>query len=154
VIGLEGLCDFADDDHVKTTAIPLLSTGAFANISTQKDAVYGVSARFGYKVDPCFVPYLRVGAQGGDQKFFITYTGLTGVPAWDHFEAKKTQWNWLLGIGLEVPFFSKKTTLRFEYDYLPAQQINFTDIQDPVQVTHHYNPHSHMLKLQWAWNFC
>lgn len=153
VFGVETFFNLGDDDHVKSFPIPLLNTTANGNVSTQRDTTYGVSARIGYIVDPCFVPYIRIGAQGGEDKFFLTYTGLPPLPLWDHFEAKDTHWNWLLGIGIEVPLFSKRSTIRVEYDYSPAHNINYIDSALPVLAEHHYKAHSHIVKFQWVWNF-
>lgn len=153
IFGLEGFLDLGDDNHVKSYPIPLLNITAHGNLSTQRDTTYGVSARIGYIVHPCLVPYIRVGAQGGNDKFSLTYTGLPPLSLWDSFQDEGVHWNWLLGIGLEVPLFSKKSSVRVEYDYSPAPTLNYTDLALPVLADHHYKAHSHAVKVQWVWNF-
>lgn len=153
IFGIEGFLDFGDDNHVKSFPIPLLNITANGNLSTQRDTTYGVSARIGYIVHPCLVPYIRVGTQGGNDKFFLTYAGLPPLPIWDAFEDEGVHWSWLLGIGLEVPLFSKKSSIRVEYDYSPSPTIRYADFDLPVFAEHHYKAHSHAVKVQWVWNF-
>lgn len=153
VLGIEGFFDLGRYEEVENYSIPLLSIDANTNLSYYRDSTYGVSARLGYKVKPCFTPYVRVGVQGGEDHLLVNYTGLASIPAFDRYEDRQTSWNWLLGVGLEVPLFSKQSSIRLEYDYSPARHSESVDIALPVLVEYGYAPHSHAVKFQWVWNF-
>jgi opacity protein-like surface antigen len=154
VLGVEGNFDLGRYEQVTNFPIPLLGFNANANMAYFRDSAYGASARIGYKVNPCLLPYVRIGAIGGQDHFIINYTGLLELPTWDHFEEEKTNWNWLVGAGLEVPLFSKRFTMRFEYDYIFARDEHYCDGALPVEAQYCYSPHGHIVKLQWVWNFC
>ena len=99
------------------------------------------------------VPYVRVGTQGGEDHFTVNYSGLFGPTTVDRFESKKVNWDWLVAAGVEVPLFSKKFTLRLEYDYLFEHEVSYNDDVSPAEVHYSYTPHAHVVKLQWVWNF-
>lgn len=154
LLGLETYFDLGRYSQVSNFAVPLLGINTNANLSYYRDLSYGVSARIGYKVKPCFVPYIRIGTQGGEDHFLINYTGLPSLSAWDRFRAKRVNWDWLTAAGLEFPLFSKRVTLRLEYDYLFAHQEHYGDCAPPVEAHYCYRPHAHIVKMQWVWNFC
>lgn len=154
ILGLEAYFDFGRYEQVTYFPAPLLGANVNSSVLFYRDCSYGVTGRLGYKVASCFIPYLRAGAQGGEDHFLINYAGLPSLPTWDRFETKRVNWDWLVAAGVEVPFFSKKVSLRLEYDYLFAHTLDFSDIAAPVEAEYYYSPHAHIVKLQWVWNFC
>lgn len=155
LVGVEGFVDVSHYHEAHNFSIPLLGTQTQANLFYYRDATFGGSARVGY-VSPWVTPYVRLGVHGGNDVVSINYSALnTVLPLipWDSFERKETHYNWFAGAGLEIPFFSRNTSLRLEYDYTWARPHEYTDTVLPVAAQYAFNPHAHAVKLQAVWNF-
>lgn len=158
-LGLEGHVDWGRYENVKLFTYQTVTP---AGININGDATYiqgtryGITARFGMKVPPFFMPYVRIGAEYSEHEVslnnFILVAAPPNTPS-DHYSEVKGLWTWLFGAGIEVPFFSDKTSLRLEYNYLPGTDFGFSDGIERVAGSHDIKVRTHVGKLAWTWNF-
>lgn len=153
-LGLEGHVDWGRYENHK--AYQFINNSGFSvsgNATYIQGTHYGVSARFGMRVPPFFMPYVRIGTEYSKHEVSVFNSGTAPAPYYDQYSEEKGLWSWLFGAGIEVPFFSEKTSLRLEYNYLPGRQFGFSENIDVLAASHDIKVRTHVGKLAWTWNF-
>lgn len=162
--GIEGYIDWGRYENVKhhhffgTNPGVNAALGGFAaqfisEATYIQGTRYGAVVRAGMRIPPIFKPYIRVGAEYSDHELSITNTFTVNAPLpWDHFTYKKGLWQWVMGVGLELPVWSDVVAFRFEYNYLPGRNIQFNDNIDTLGAWHHYKAKTHSGKLAFVIN--
>ena len=146
--GLEGHVDFNRYENARRFVTQLTALGTLNSEAQHiQHNRYGVTARLGLNVPPFFMPYIKGGAEYSKNTINVAVVGV------DQFAYNKNHWAWIVGLGVEVPFFSEKTSLRLEYNYKQSSRFTWTDSLDTLRGTHTYKPHVHQAKFAWTWNF-
>lgn len=131
-IGYQGIChqwlkgielsvDFQPISRAKSFAVsdPDYVIGYTGVMRYQRKWIGGLTARFGYAVTSCFMPYIRLGAELGSDRLTTSYSSLFILEG-RVVTNEQRQWvyRFLLGVGVEFPLVkSCGTTLRLEYNY-------------------------------------
>ncbi|MBS0290420.1 MAG: outer membrane beta-barrel protein [Proteobacteria bacterium] len=120
--GLEINVDWRGDDDDVTYVIGTdsLIGPATGTISRDRDGVWGITARLGYNILPCLMPYIRLGADftNRDFEFVGTTTDLATNVTWSVDGDGSDKWGFVGGLGLE--YFMPMITglsLRAEWNY-------------------------------------
>ncbi|MBS0290419.1 MAG: porin family protein [Proteobacteria bacterium] len=96
-----------------------VTSPAFGTFSRDRDAVVGITARFGYYVLPCLTPYIRLGADYSERDInFNAFMPDVGVTVSSFDDQDDDRWGFVGGLGIEyftpmIPCLS----LRAEWDY-------------------------------------
>lgn len=156
-LGLEGHVDWGRYEKAKFFHF-LTSTPAGVNVSGQatytQDTRYGITTRFGMKVPPFFMPYVRAGVEYSKHEVSLANIIFSAnPPPYDHFSESHRMWSWLVGAGVEVPLFSKNVTIRAEYNYYPGRHFGFNENFDILGGNHDIKVRTHTGKLALVWNF-
>ena len=106
-----------DDANAQVGVLPGFGYSGLARY--QREPTIGLSARIGYEITRCFMPYIRLGLEQSDDKLIVAYAG---NPAIYNFsvvtEGEHRQLRYVLGIGTEVPLpIFSFIGIRFEYDF-------------------------------------
>jgi hypothetical protein len=93
-----------------------LGFGWNGNTEYRQNTVVGLTARFGYEVTPCLLPYIRLGAETSDDHLNVTISRLAGLASFT--EGSRRQYRFVGGVGAEVPIPAFcGLTFRLEYNY-------------------------------------
>lgn len=120
--------DFADTSS--NLGIPVIITpagvaaggsGFLASAKYERDWAIGLSARVGYSVSKCLMPYLRLGVETSDDELSVSFLPVAGTFSGSQVAFSESDWTYRLfgGVGVELPFPYLMTglTARAEYDY-------------------------------------
>lgn len=95
--------------------VDALGTTWNATSNYDQDIVWGLSFRLGYEVNPCFLPYLRVGGETSNDK--LTYRAANPTLAVIN-EGSRRQYRFVAGVGAEMPVPALfGLSFRLEYNY-------------------------------------
>jgi hypothetical protein len=157
LVGVEG--NISTSDHFSGAAHYNFKDSAGQNLNFDSAAryyrgtLYGISSRLGLKIPPFFTPYARLGAEVSRDRMQRNHK-VSGAETFnDYFAARKTSARWLVGGGVEVPFFAKHSSLRAEYNYIGATKFHFHDQHGSLHAKHDYRPRTHLGKITWVWHF-
>lgn len=118
LIGAELNVDWRDlNDRQDYAFTDALDRGWDGTSEYKQNTVWGLTARFGYEVTPCFLPYIRLGAETSDDHLtdclLSSAAGLAGT-----IDGSRRQYRFVGGIGAEVPIPAFcGLTFRLEYNY-------------------------------------
>lgn len=95
-----------------------LSQGWNATASYNQDTVVGLTGRFGYEVTPCFMPYVRFGAETGDDSLNYRAATVSGTAIAASVDGSRRQYRFVGGIGAEMPIpMLACLSFRLEYNF-------------------------------------
>jgi len=124
LFGAEVNVDWHNHDHTQnyahTVDFGLNDIGSSVSATFKRDTSWGITARVGYEILPCFIPYLRAGIERRDEKLdVVAQTG--SVSAFTlNTEDSHNDWRFVGGIGAEAPIpYLAGLTFRAEYNYHP-----------------------------------
>ncbi len=126
----------------------------------KREPTIGITARIGYEITRCFMPYFRLGLEQSDDKLMVAYYG---DPAIYNFsvitEGEHKQLRYVIGIGAEVPLpIFNFIGIRFEYDFhsrgktMEALGIINDGLGFNPFFMNKINPKTHTGKLSVVWN--
>jgi opacity protein-like surface antigen len=144
-------------------------------VEFEREATLGLSARLGYQVVRCLIPYIRLGVEVSRDKLDVSYVGPRGVVGLGDqsfiadISDRDTSVRWVGGVGVEMPLtnfralFMDNASVRLEYDYhskggsldgsvFRSDAFGVAPFTDQIYTTH-YKPHTNTVKLSLAWNF-
>lgn len=169
LFGLEVNVDWNDHDHTKSFSNGFINAAGVQfldNItgSSDHDTQWGITARIGYEVLPCLIPYIRLGATTHHGDFDVEgqlvspAAALLGVTGDDD----NNSWRFIGGIGAEVPvalpFFNiAGLSLRGEYNYIDGKRRSTTASWVGAGVTgasaFSAREHTNVVKASIVYNF-
>lgn len=121
----------------------------------ERDFFYGVSGRVGYRAWESITPFVRVGIERSMNRLHLKADQVNNpalpVRVLDtKLSHHKT--GYLLGVGIDVPVYSKNTSLRIEYNYHLCGNIEFGIGGSGIGGKAEYQPKAHFLTvgLQWG----
>ncbi|MBS0290418.1 MAG: outer membrane beta-barrel protein [Proteobacteria bacterium] len=119
--GIELNVDWRDDeDDVNFVVVNPVVGPVAATISHDRGAVVGITARFGYNVLPCLMPYIRLGVDYNERAtdFIGATTALAENIPFAVDSSDDERWGFVGGAGIEyfMPFV-RGLSLRAEWDY-------------------------------------
>ncbi|MBS0290421.1 MAG: porin family protein [Proteobacteria bacterium] len=117
--GLEVNVDWRGNDDDVNVAGTIAGDPVIATISRDNDAVVGITARLGYNILPCLMPYIRLGADYSDRDFdFVGFEPVSGITVSSNDDNGNDRWGFVGGVGLEyfMPMIAG-LSLRAEWDY-------------------------------------
>lgn len=140
--------------------VGLNGLGYSAMARYERDVTYGLSARFGYEVTPCFMPYARVGVAKSKDTLTVAFAG---DPAIYNFgvitQGDAPQIRYILGLGFEIPApFLPFIGLRAEYNYQSRAKNTeaLGGINDNLGFNPFFmnkmNPRTQIAKISAVWN--
>lgn len=95
-----------------------LIRGWSATSNYDQDIAVGVTARIGYEVSPCFMPYIRFGAESSDDSINYQASTISGTALAGFIEGSRRQYRYVGGVGVEMPApVLPCLTFRLEYDF-------------------------------------
>lgn len=174
LIGLEGNLDWDNMDNNahdfsfldSRRQVGLDGNAFVASANYERDPTFGLSLRFGYWVNPCFMPFVRVGGETSKDTLTLTFVGtpfLNGIPT----SIKDTDRVYRLfgGVGAELSGLILGSTLlqpislRAEYCVHAASEnaveavgmIN--DGNSSPLFVNKMKPTTHTGKISIVWNF-
>ncbi|MBS0290414.1 MAG: outer membrane beta-barrel protein [Proteobacteria bacterium] len=122
---------------------------------------YGLSARLGYQMSHCFMPYFRLGLEQSDDTLTVAFAGFPTIYNFSVItQGESRQLRYVAGIGFEAPLpFIPFVTYRVEYDYHSrgknAEALGI--INDGLGFNPFFmskiHPKTHTLDLALVWNF-
>lgn len=120
VIGGEVNVDWrgnGDDDNSFSFVDPVdgLVTGS---VSSDRDTVWGITARFGYEVSCYFMPYIRLGVDNGGRNFDFVAVNGANYAVVSNGDNDNHRWGFVGGIGAEFPIPAiAGLSVRAEWNY-------------------------------------
>ena len=133
--------------------------GTFQNAQFQyaRGASTQAFIRLGYKIADYMMPYVKAGLNSSRDDMTFTANTVSGIGAGARYNYTLTDRinTPLLGIGLEVPLFLYRFSMRFEYNYIASDEVRMSAPADNGLGTIRVNfrPETHQAKLAWVWNF-
>lgn len=117
LIGGEVNVDWRDlNNHNDYAFSDPLGFGWNGTTEYKQNVVVGLTARFGYEVTPCFLPYFRLGAETSDDHLTVAISRVSGLASYT--EASRRQYRFVGGVGAEMPIPALcGLTFRLEYNY-------------------------------------
>lgn len=154
LFGLDLSADWlnADDSHqflrASNTPNNFLNTARF-----EKDFMYGISARLGYKASDMMTPFLRLGIERVNNKLDLNIDSTT-VPAVRQLGLAQSrhETGYLAGLGVDIPVFNKHTNVRIEYQYHWQNWADFDFSNNLVSGKADIKPKMHLLTVGLLWS--
>lgn len=142
----------ADDRHQflkrSNTNVNYLNAARF-----EKDFMYGVSARLGYKASDLMTPFVRLGIERVNNKLDLDID-TTAVPAVRQLGLAKSthETGYLAGLGVDIPVFNKNTNVRVEYQYHWQNWADFGFSNNVLSGKADIKPKMHLLTIGLLWS--
>ncbi len=131
LFGAEVNVDWHNHDHtqnyVHTVDFGVADIASNVAATFKRDTDWGLTARIGYEVLPCFIPYIRAGAVWVRDKLDVVaqanlpagFLPLTLATEDSHHATR-----FIGGIGAEAPVpYIAGLTFRAEYNYIPGKRV-------------------------------
>ncbi|MGD9591417.1 MAG: outer membrane protein [Candidatus Berkiella sp.] len=125
----------------------------------ERDVTYALSARVGYEITRCFMPYFRLGVAKSKDTLTVAFAGDPAIYNFNVItQGDGPQIRYLLGIGAEIPMpLLPFIGLRGEYNFQSrAKNIEaLGSINDGALnpfFMNKMNPKTHIAKLSVVWN--
>ena len=156
LLGLDASADWLDsgDRHDFLTIDNQNQT--FLNSARYKrDALYGVSARMGYRALDFMTPFVRLGIERVNNKLAqdVDLLAPPAAPARQLGLAESTHKSgYLVGLGADIPVFNKHTNVRIEYQYHWQNRVNFDFNNVNINGSVDVNPKAHFLTIGLVWS--
>lgn len=178
--GLELNADWYDKDTSQNLTLrafpasplagPGISYDGFANY--EQDLSIALTARIGYALTCYLIPYFRLGLEGSRDHLEVSYFSPVASNAAfrGSFEASRTSYRFLGGIGFEIPFCNlapkdptmRGISVRAEYNYyahkhsIDGSVLSFDSVDPGLRdeiYTASYKPNCNAGKISFVWNF-
>jgi len=162
LLGAEVNVDWHQHDHTQnyanTVDFGVADIGNSVSATFKRDTTWGITARVGYEVLPCFIPYLRAGIERRNEKLDVVAQASTSNPVLLlAVEDSHNDWRFVGGIGAEAPIpYLAGLTFRAEYNYHPkGKKIEASaDWNDPRETsTISGRQHFNTVKASLVYNF-
>lgn len=103
------------DEHNNYAFTTALNTGATAYSDYDQNTVVGITARIGYEVTPCFLPYMRLGVETSNDQ--LTVAAASGTLE-AFVDGSRRQYRFVGGVGAEMPVPALAgLSFRLEYNF-------------------------------------
>lgn len=120
----------------------------------ERDFFYGVSGRVGYRGWESITPYVKAGIERSTNRLNLVAENVNNpaIPirlldtALSHHKT-----GYVLGVGIDIPFYNKNTNLRFEYNYHLCSTIDFAVGNNLIAGKVEYQPKAHFLTIGLQW---
>jgi len=141
-------------NYSETIDFNVVDIGVSTTARFKRDTTVGLTARVGYEVLPCFIPYLRAGVEYARDKLHVMAQDDSDATL--NAEASHHAYRFVGGIGAEAPIpYLAGLTFRAEYNYHPGRTI---DVAAPwdfqiVSSTANAKQHINTVKAAVVYNF-
>ena len=122
----------------------------------EKDFMYGISGRMGYRAWDFMTPFVRLGIERAENKlsYDLDYVD-PAVPVRQLGLAKShDKTGYLVGLGMDIPVFNKNTNVRIEYQYHWQNRANFdfVNVGNTFSGQADIKPKAHFLTIGLLWS--
>lgn len=157
LLGMDVSADWndADDRHEFLTRD---NTGRFFLNSArfEKDFIYGISGRMGYRGWDMATPFVRLGIERARNKLTYDVDDVNVVPSVRQLGIAKSrhETGYLAGLGLDIPVFNKNTNVRVEYQYhwQNRADYDFVNVGSTFSGRADIKPKAHFLTVGLLWS--
>jgi opacity protein-like surface antigen len=122
----------------------------------ERDFIYGISGRLGYKSWDFATPFVRLGIERAHNKLQYDLDLLDPAPAVRQLGIAKshTETGYLVGLGLDIPVFNNNTNVRIEYQYhwQNRADFDFVNVGNTFAGTADLKPKAHFLTIGLLWS--
>ncbi|MBN9287223.1 MAG: hypothetical protein BGO43_15110 [Gammaproteobacteria bacterium 39-13] len=165
LFGAELNVDWHQHDHtqnyVNTVDFGVNDLGTNLSVGFKRDATWGLTARLGYEVLPCFITYLRAGVERHHDKLDVVGDVDIPVPLDFAVDDSRHSYRFVGGIGVEAPIpYLAGLTFRTEYNYRPhgksvdtSTNWNLIGVAVPAFSSVSARQHINTVKASLVYNF-
>ncbi len=154
LFGLDLSADWlnADDSHqflaANSAGANFLNTARF-----EKDFIYGLSARLGYKQWDFAAPFIRLGIERVRNELSLDIDSTVAVPVRQlGFTKSHHETGYLVGLGMDIPVFNNHTNVRLEYQYHWQNRAEFDFSSGLIAGRADIKPKAHFLTIGLLWS--
>lgn len=140
-------------------------SGFLGTVRYERDWAFGLSARVGYSILNCLMPYVRLGVELSDDELSVSFMPVAGPFSGVTTAFSESDWTYRLfgGVGVEMPFpyLMAGLSMRGEYTYYHRGQgvtahairSSATVPPDPTFFTASMKERNQAVTLALVWNF-
>ena len=127
------------------------------SVGFERDWMYGISGRMGYKAYDFMTPFVRLGLERVRNKLAYDLDFPNPPAATQRilgFEESKHKTGYLVGLGMDIPVFNKHTNVRVEYQYHWQNRVkyDFANAANVFDGSADMKPRAHFLTIGLLWS--
>lgn len=119
----------------------------------ERDFMYGVSGRMGYRAFDYMTPFVRLGIERVNNKLTHDLDLVDPVTVRQLGLSKsRNETGYLVGLGMDIPVFNNNTNVRIEYQYHWQNRADFDFANSNLSGHTDIKPKAHFLTIGLLWS--
>jgi hypothetical protein len=157
LLGLDLSADWIDaDDRHDYLARDNAGNNYLNSARFDRDFMYGISGRMGYRAWDFMTPFVRLGIERVDNNLDYDLDYVDVNPAQRQLGIAKSshETGYLVGLGMDIPVFNKNTNVRIEYQYhwQNRADYDFVNVGNTFSGHADMKPKAHFLTIGLLWS--
>lgn len=154
LMGLDLSADWLDSDDSHQFLAASNTPNNFLNEARfNRDFMYGISARLGYRGYDMMSPFVRLGVERANNKLDLNIDTTAAAPVRVlGLSDSRHETGYLAGLGVDIPVFNKHTNVRIEYQYHWQNRADFDFSNATLSGKADIKPKMHLLTVGLLWS--